>query len=152
MLAGLLPSISEKILSKVFPSDEDKAKKLEARARLVEAEQKGEFIELETRMQAIVMEAKSKDPWTSRARPSFLYVMYLMILASIPMGVVQIFAPVSGQEFIEGFKGWLEAIPVELWGLFGAGYLGYVNKRSQDKALILGHKPDAKGLLGKILG
>jgi len=26
-------------------------------------------------MQAIVVEAQSNDPWTSRARPSFLYMM-----------------------------------------------------------------------------
>ena len=39
-------------------------------------------------MQAIVAEAQSTDPWTSRARPSFLYMMYALILWAIPMGLI----------------------------------------------------------------
>ena len=31
---------------------------------------------IKTQMAAIIAEAESPDPWTSRARPSFLYVMY----------------------------------------------------------------------------
>ncbi len=38
---------------------------------------------IRTRMTAIVAEANSADPWTSRARPSFLYVMYALLLWAI---------------------------------------------------------------------
>jgi hypothetical protein len=31
-------------------------------------------------MAAVLAEAESPDPWTSRARPSFLYVMYVLLL------------------------------------------------------------------------
>ena len=43
---------------------------------------------IQARLSAIVTEARSPDPWTSRARPSFLYVMYVMLLWAIPMGVL----------------------------------------------------------------
>ena len=39
-------------------------------------------------MQAIVAEAQSSDPWTSRARPSLLYTMYALILWAVPMGLI----------------------------------------------------------------
>ncbi len=38
-------------------------------------------------------EAQSSDKWTSRARPSFLYVMYTMILFAIPFGFLYAFRP-----------------------------------------------------------
>ena len=37
-------------------------------------------------MSAIVAEANSSDPWTSRARPSFLYLIYVLLLFAVPMG------------------------------------------------------------------
>jgi hypothetical protein len=84
-------------------------------------------------MQAIVMEAQSKDPWTSRARPGFLYVMYILMLAAIPMGVLHAFNPALAGGVVNGFHAWLGAIPEEMWTLFGIGYLGYVGGRSWDK-------------------
>ena len=43
---------------------------------------------LRIQLSAIVAEAQSNDPWTSRARPTFLYVIYAMILWAIPMGLI----------------------------------------------------------------
>ena len=81
-LGGVL-GIGSKIIDKIWP---DKIEAEKAKIRLLEMQQNGEFRELEERMKAIVTEASSNDPWTSRARPSFMYVMYLMILTAIPMG------------------------------------------------------------------
>lgn len=83
-------------------------------------------------------EAQSKDPWTSRARPAFLYVVYLLILTSIPMAIVHAFNPELSQRLIEGFNGWLTAIPEPIITLFGVGYLGYTGARSYDKFKIKG--------------
>jgi hypothetical protein len=33
----------------------------------------------------------------------------------------------------EGFKAWLDAIPKELYGLFGVGYVGYTGARTYEK-------------------
>lgn len=148
-MAFPLMAVFDKAVDKLFPGAEQKAQKYEAKAKLIEAEQKGEFIELETRMQAIIMEAKSKDPWTSRARPSFLYVIYILILSAIPMGFLYAFQPEMSANVIVGFKDWLNAIPGELYALFGAGYLGYTKSRENDKARLLGKDP-GKGLLGKL--
>jgi hypothetical protein len=82
----------------------------------------------------VLAEAQSADPWTSRARPTFPYVMYIMLLTAIPMGIVCAVNPAAANNIIVGFKAWLSAIPTELYTLFGVGYLGYGGFRSYDKA------------------
>ena len=82
---------------------------------------------------AIIAEAQSADPWTSRARPSFLYVVYILLLMSIPMGVLTVFNPLAASNLTEGFKYWLAAIPEPILTLFGTVMLGYVVGRSYEK-------------------
>ncbi len=122
--------IGGKLIDKFFPDPVEAAK---AKAELLRMQQAGELKELETRMSAILAEAKSSDPWTSRARPSFLYVVYIIILAAIPMGILHAYKPDLAVGIAEGFKAWLNAIPGDMWWLFGAGYLGYTGARSLDK-------------------
>ena len=93
----------------------------------------GAFKQQEIQLSAILAEAKSQDKWTSRARPSFLYVMYVLLLCSIPMGVLTIFSPESAVSLTNGVQAWLNALPTEFYTLFGAGYLGYTGARSWDK-------------------
>ena len=57
---------------------------------------------LETQLQAIVAEASSADPWTSRARPNFLYVMYILLLTALPMGVLSAFHPMAARDIAAG--------------------------------------------------
>lgn len=133
VIDGIL-DIGGKLIDKVWPDPVEREK---AKAQLLQMQQNGELKELETRMSAIIAEANSKDPWTSRARPSFLYVIYAMILAAIPMGVLHAFNPELATGIADGMKAWLTAIPGELWTLFGAGYLGYSHFRSRDKSTIL---------------
>ena len=122
------------IVDKLFPdADEREKKKLE----LLKLEQTGQLKELEVRMSAIVAEAKSADRWTSRARPSFMYVIYIMILASIPMGCLTAYNPMVAHNITIGMKSWLGAIPNGLWTTFGIGYTGYSAARSYDKTQIL---------------
>ena len=73
------------IIDKVIPDKEARAK---AKLELLALEGTQELQQIEARLSAIVAEAQSADPWTSRARPSFLYVMYALILFSVPMGVI----------------------------------------------------------------
>ncbi len=89
ILNTLLGPISS-ILDKVIP---DKAARERAKLELITLEGTQEMRMIEAQLQAIVAEANSQDPWTSRARPSFLYVMYAMILFSLPMGVLSAFRP-----------------------------------------------------------
>lgn len=139
-LSGIL-SIGSKLIDRFFP---DPQKKAEAQLELARMAQAGDLKELEISMSAIIAEAKSNDPWTSRARPSFLYVMYVMILSAVPMGVLHALKPEFAAAITAGMKAWLAAIPEEMWWLFGAGYLGYSTARSADKRGLL------KGLKNKL--
>lgn len=53
-------------------------------------------------MKAIIAEAQSRDPWTSRARPSFMYVMYVLILFSIPRGAISVVDAAAARAIGEG--------------------------------------------------
>lgn len=129
--------IGGKLIDHFFPDPKIAAEK---KMELMQLQQNGYLKELEVSMSAILAEAQSSDPWTSRARPSFLYVMYVLILAAIPMGVLHAVAPGVAASIADGFKAWLDAIPEPVWALFGAGYLGYSMSRSWDKKNILNAK------------
>ncbi|MFA7430608.1 MAG: 3TM-type holin [Rhodospirillaceae bacterium] len=118
------------LIDSLFTSDAERA---EAKRRLLETDGRQRLEEAAQQMTAILAEAQSTDPWTSRARPSFLYIMYLMILASVPMGLVAAVEPAAAHAVAEGMRAWLAAIPEPMWWLFGAGYTGYTAGRSFDK-------------------
>lgn len=88
---------------------------------------------LQTQLSAIVAEAQSADPWTSRARPSFLYVMYALLLWAIPMGLIAAAAPDMAKHIAAGMTAYLNGIPEPLYALFGTGYLGYTAARQWGK-------------------
>ena len=88
---------------------------------------------IEAQLKAIVAEAQSPDPWTSRARPSFLYVMYAMILWALPMGVLAAFSPATAKDIAAGMNAYLNGLPEPLYALFGTGYLGYTAARQWGK-------------------
>ena len=129
LITAALPVLGQ-LLDDVIETDAEKAA---AKAKLMKLVQDGDLKEMETRLSAILAEANSKDPWTSRARPSFMYVIYILILSSIPMGFLFAFQPEVADAVIQGFTGWLQAIPDSLYTLFGAGYLGYAGARTVDK-------------------
>lgn len=132
-LGGVIDTVADKY----FVDAKDKeAFKLKA----LEMQQAGEFKTQEIQMSAILAEAKSADPWTSRARPSFLYVMYIMIIAAIPMGILSVFKPDMAVQIAVGMKSWLSAIPDNLWNVFGIGYLGYTGAREYGKSKVFKNK------------
>jgi hypothetical protein len=80
------------------------------------------------------VDIESKDPWTGRARPAFLYVMYAFVLVAIPVGMLSVFSPDAALKVVAGMKAWLDAIPDMMWGTFGTAYCGYTLSRSYEKA------------------
>lgn len=123
-----------KLIDKLFPDKIAQEKERNAaNLALMQMTQSGDIEELKVSLSAIIAEAQSPDPWTSRARPSFMYVIYIMILSALPMGVLAAFYPEHAAAIAEGTKAWLRAIPDSLYALFGAGYLGYSAARSFDK-------------------
>jgi Holin of 3TMs, for gene-transfer release len=105
-----------------------------AKLELLKMQGSQEMDAIKTQMTAIVVEAQSNDPWTSRARPSFLYVMYAMILWAIPMGLIAAVRPEMAKGIADGMNAYLAGIPEPMWALFGTGYLGYTAARSWGKA------------------
>ena len=93
------------IIDKVIPDKEARAK---AKLELLALEGTQDLQQIEARLSAIVAEAQSADPWTSRARPSFLYVMYALILFSVPMGVIAAFDPIAARAIGDGMTRWVD--------------------------------------------
>jgi len=123
-------SIGEKLIDKLIPDPTAKAK---AKQELRELEQKGDLEDMKIRLSAIISDSQSKDPWTSRARPTFLYVVYILLLASIPVGIAHSFYPENARAFVEGFGMWLNAIPEQVLTLFGVVMTGYIGGRTWEK-------------------
>jgi len=129
-LFALIAGLGDTFIKRMWPDPAEQAK---AQLELFKLQQEGAFKETELQLSAIVAEAQSTDPWTSRARPSFLYVIYVMILAGIPIGILSVFYPLAATQIATGMQAWLSAIPESLYTLFGVGYLGYSGSRMWEK-------------------
>jgi hypothetical protein len=110
------------IIDRVIP---DKDARDRAKLELLRLQGSQEMELLQARLSAIITEAGSTDRWTSRARPTFLYVMYAIILWSVPMGLISALSPDTAQAIGRGMSAYLNGLPESLYALFGTGYLGY---------------------------
>jgi hypothetical protein len=129
LLESLIGPITS-LLDKLIPDKEARAR---AQYELLQLEGTQEMELIEARLQAIIAEANSTDPWTSRARPSFLYVMYVLILTALPMGILSAFSPQTASDIATGMNAYLGGLPEPLYALFGTGYLGYTAARQWGK-------------------
>lgn len=118
------------IIDKIIP---DKEARQRAKIELIKLEGSQELEGVRAQLSAIVAEAGSADPWTSRARPSFLYVMYALLLWALPMGLIAAFRPEAARDIAAGMNAYLGGLPEPLYALFGTGYLGYTVARQWGK-------------------
>jgi hypothetical protein len=119
------------LIDKIIP---DPKARDAAKLELLKLQGAQELQAVQAQLSAIVAEAQSADPWTSRARPSFLYVMYALLLWAIPMGLISAAAPDMADRIARGMAAYLRGLPEELYALFGTGYLGYTAARQWGKA------------------
>lgn len=119
------------LIDKIIP--DEKARE-QAKLNLLQAEGQQELEKLKASMSAILSEAQSADPWTSRARPSFMYVMYLIMLLCIIGSIIGIWFPAEVKQASVNMGDLFKAIPGDLYWLFGAGYLGYTGARTYEKS------------------
>ena len=129
IIEGLIGPVA-KLIDKIIPDPEARDR---AKLELLKLEGSQEMETLRTQLSAIVAEAQSTDPWTSRARPSFLYVMYALLLWAIPMGLIAAARPDMARGIADGMNAYLAGIPEPLYALFGTGYLGYTAARTWGK-------------------
>ncbi|ODU20575.1 MAG: hypothetical protein ABS87_10940 [Sphingomonas sp. SCN 67-18] len=130
LIDGILSPIA-KLIDKIIPDPEARDR---AKLELLKLEGDQEMEAVKAQMAAILAEAQSPDPWTSRARPSFLYVMYVLLLWSIPMGLIAAARPDMATAIASGMNAYLAGIPEPLYALFGTGYLGYTAARTWGKS------------------
>lgn len=125
------------VLDRIKLSPEAKA---EIEQQKAEIEQQAAKMEFELRQKEMDLQAKeseiagsniraeggSTDKFTSRARPTFMYVIYLVLIWNfLLLPIVQMVRGAAVDPI---------DLPGDLYMLFGAGYLGYVSWRSLDKS------------------
>ena len=130
IIDGIIGPIG-KLIDRIIPDPEARDR---AKLELLRLQGDQEMEVVKNQLSAIVAEAQSNDPWTSRARPGFLYVMYALLLWSIPMGLIAAVQPAMADAIGRGMTGYLAAIPEPLYALFGTGYLSYTAARQWGKA------------------
>lgn len=124
-------SLGEKVIDKIFP---DPAQRDQAKLEMLKMQQSGELDTVKIQMSAIIAEAQSADPWTSRARPGFMYLFYLVVVCLVIIApVAGIFFPGQMEQFYRNVAEGFKAIPDIMWQTFGVGYLGYVAARQYGK-------------------
>lgn len=88
-----------------------------------------------TRISIMLAEASSTDPWTSRARPGFMYVFYAVILSLVLLApFMGIFFQAQMTQFYVNVAAGFKAIPDAMWATFTTGYLGYTAARQYGKS------------------
>ncbi|MFN3618738.1 holin family protein [Sphingorhabdus sp.] len=125
IIEGMLGPIAG-IIDKIIP---DPKARDAAKLQLIKLQGSQDMEILRTQLSAILAEAQSADPWTSRARPSFSYVMYAMLLWAIPMGLIAALRPEAAANIAAGMNAYLNGLPEPLYALFGTGYVGYTVAR-----------------------
>ena len=126
------------IADNLFTSDEERQ---EQRIRQENQRLQHEVALMQARLSAIITESQSEDKVTSRARPMFLYVMYLLFLLMMIGAIIGIWYPTEMKQASENLSLLFHALPNELYALFGAGYLGYTGARTYDKKQEVKYKP-----------
>lgn len=128
--------IGGKVIDKLFP---DPAQRDAAKLELLKAQQAGQLNEIQVQLSAIIAEANSADPWTSRARPTFLYTFYLLMIVLVLVApFAGVFFPSQMGQFYNNVTAGFGAIPSEMWWTFTTGYLGYTAAREYGKSKQVG--------------
>ncbi len=125
IIEGIIGPIAG-LIDKIIP---DPKARDAAKLELLKLQNSQDLDILRNQLSAVLAEAQSADPWTSRARPSFLYVMYTMLLWAIPMGLIAAIRPEAAANIANGMNAYLTGLPEPLYALFGTGYLGYTVAR-----------------------
>jgi len=126
--------IGNRLIDHFWPKSESEAENNKRKAELFALAQQGELKELEISMSAIIAESSSKDKWTSRARPTFMYLFYILIVfLVIIFPMVGIWYNREMITFYENVSAGFQAIPEPMWWTFTTGYLGYTGARTFEK-------------------
>lgn len=97
----------------------------EFQAKLVADVEKMYLDEMANLRDQIKVELQSEDPYVRRARPTFMYIVYLVMF--INLIVIPVIQMITGKPFA------IVPLPEEMWYVFGGSYLGYAYLRTVEK-------------------
>ena len=122
----LLIPVLGNVLDKIFP---DKSASDAAKAKLIELQMSGELQQIMGQLEINKEEAKSTDPFTSRARP------FIMWICGVAFGYAAILEPVARfvAQVMYGYQGGFPVIDTDLTMQVLMGLLGLGALRSWDK-------------------
>jgi hypothetical protein len=133
---GKIVSSADSVLKNLFTSEDEKKKNETALTGITLAAAQAEkeiaadlekaFLEdnKDLRRQ-ITVELQSKDPYVRRARPTFNYVFFVVLITNY------IFIPIY--QLIAGKTLGPIDLPTQLWTVFGVGFIGYGYLRTVEK-------------------
>lgn len=139
ILGGLSGNFVEKIgtiIDSVHTSGEEKGKlelakmqlqiaTVEFQSKLAADVEKMYLEEMANLRDQIKVEIQSEDPYVRRARPTFMYIVYLVMFINL------IAIPIAQMATGKPFE--IVALPEEMWYVFGGSYLGYAYLRTVEK-------------------
>lgn len=140
---GIAKIISEGI-DKVVP---DANVRLEAKTKLAELEKNGELQELHDYLDLLKTEAASDDNYTRRARPTALYVIYILLCWGLLCSVISIFSPGKSAEMLNIFNTFFTRLPDNFYTLLETLFGIYAGARTIEKFPNV--VSSAKNMLGK---
>jgi hypothetical protein len=82
---------------------------------------------------AIQAQDGNNDAFVRRSRPTFLYIMYGVVIAGALLAIFSAFNPGAASTITKTFDDFFRGLPDSLYWLFGSAYLGYSGARSFDK-------------------
>lgn len=126
IIGGSIGSVVEKIggVADRFIQTKDEKAAFEKELTRIATEERIKTMEITHSV--IREEAASSDNYVRRARPTFLYIIYVILIFNY------IAIPIIAMSFGKTDMKPLE-LPEPLFWLFGSGYLGYAGARSWDK-------------------
>ena len=122
---GLIGPIAS-IIDKIIP---DPKARDTAKLELLKLQGSQELENIRTQLLGHLGRSAIGGPMDKQSGPSFLYVMYAMLLWAIPMGVISAIQPETAANIAAGMNAYLNGLPEPLYALFGTGYLGYTVAR-----------------------
>ena len=124
------------VLDNLFTSDDEKEKNkialtqitlaaAQAEKELAADLEKAYLEDAKNLRQQITVELQSQDAYVRRARPTFNYIFYVVLIFNY------IFLPIY--QLITGKTAAPVVLPTELWTVFGVGFIGYGYLRTVEK-------------------
>lgn len=123
-------SFGEKIIDKIWPDAESADK---AKLELMKLGQSGELEKFAATANIMLAEANSTDKWTSRARPSFMYVMYTLFMLCMVGAIIGVWHPQEMKQAADNLALLFNAIPDILYQVFFGCFTVYAGGRTFEK-------------------